>query len=111
MAIKKKIEDKANKPSLKDYQIIKGPFITEKAASVGGDNYSGVVFEVDRKANKTEIKGAVERLFKVEVAGVRTCNYMGKVKQRGRVKGRASAYKKAYINLKPGFQIDLYEGI
>ena len=46
MAIKKKIAEQEIKPSLKDYQIVKGPFITEKAASVGGDNYSGVVLSL-----------------------------------------------------------------
>ena len=99
------------KAGLADYQVIHGPVVTEKAANVGGSNYSGVVLKVDRRANKVQIKQAVENIFNVEVAAVKTCNYMGKLKRTGRELGRRSAYKKAYVSLKPGFEVNLFEGI
>ncbi len=109
MAIKKKEE--VIKPKLKDYQIIIAPFITEKSANVGGKDYSGVVLKVDRRASKLDVKEAVEKIFKVEVANVRTCNYIGKLKRSGRSSGRRAAYKKAYVNLKPGFEMNIFEGL
>lgn len=109
MAIKKK-EEKVE-ATLKDYKTILGPVITEKASHIGGENTSGVVLKVDRRATKTEIKEAVEKVFDVKVAKVRTCNYLGKAKRMGRSSGRRAAFKKAYINFKEGHDIDLYEGI
>ena len=106
---KKKKEEKTAK--ITDYQVILGPVVTEKAANVGGANFAGIVLKVDRRADKTQIKQAVENIFDVEVAAVKTCNYIGKLKRTGRELGRRAAYKKAYVSLKPGFEVNLFEGI
>ena len=98
--------------SIKDnvYQIIRAPKITEKTALVGSTSHC-VVFEVHPKANKAEIKNAVEKVFEVKVTGDRTVNYMGKVKSvRGRI-GRQNGWKKAYITLAEGSKIDLIDGL
>jgi len=95
---------------VKDFQVLKRPFITEKSSIVGGDG-SRVVFEVARRATKTDIKQAVERIFKVEVKAVKTCNYQGKLKKVNRSVGRRSSFKKAYVQLRPGQTIDIVEGL
>jgi large subunit ribosomal protein L23 len=59
-------------------------------------------FRVDKKANKLDIKAAVEEIFNVKVAAVRTINYEGKMKRRGRTQGRRPSWKKAYVTLKKG---------
>lgn len=107
--VKKKAQEK--KAKLADYKIILGPVITEKAAHIGTKNASGVVFKVNPDADKDQIRRAVESVFKVEVARVRTSNHMGKVKRTGRSVGRRSSYKKAYVTLKPGNEINLFEGV
>lgn len=99
------------KATAKDYEVIIAPVITEKVATVGSDDASGLVLKVNRKANKTEIKNAVENIFEVEVDKVRTCNYLGKIKRTGMHRGYRANYKKAYITLKPGNNLDLYEWI
>ena len=86
------------------------PIITEKSSIVGGDG-SQVVFRVARKASKTEIKSAIEKIYGVEVAGVRTCNFIGKLKRTTRTVGRTTGYKKAYVSLKEGQLIDIVEGL
>jgi large subunit ribosomal protein L23 len=96
---------------LHDYQVIRGPVITEKASTVGKVNGGGVVFKVDMKATKTEIKEAIERIFKVEVEAVRTTSYLGKMKRTNRSVGRRKNFKKAYVTLKEGQSIDLVEGL
>ncbi len=83
------------------YQIIRRPVITEKSTMLK-DKYREVCFEVAREANKTEIKKAVEHLFKVKVESVRTQHRHGKEKRVGRNIGRKSDWKKAYVRLKPG---------
>ena len=93
-----------------DYKIIREPIITEKSALIGGAG-NVVAFRVDMRASKTEIAGAVERLFNVEVDKVRTSNFLGKLKKVTRASGRRASFKKAYVTLKPGFQIDLMEGV
>ena len=91
------------------YQIIRRPLITEKSTQQkeAGRQYA---FEVDRGANKIEIQSAVERLFKVKVLQVRTCNVLGKVKRLGRRYGRRPDWKKAIVTLKEGDRIDFFEG-
>ncbi len=69
-----------------------------------------LAFEVDRRANKIEIKKAVERIFKVQVEDVRTMNYQGKRKRLGRNEGRRRHWKKAVVTLKPGQKIEFFEG-
>jgi len=88
--------------------IIKGPIITEKLdrAREEAQQYS---FLVDKKANKTEIRHAVEKLFKVNVTEVRTSIQRGKTKRVGRSIGRRPNWKRAMVTLKEGQSIDLFE--
>jgi large subunit ribosomal protein L23 len=83
------------------YNVIKGPCLTEKGDQLQ-ENYGKAVIKVDRKANKVEIKEAVEQVFKVKVANVRTSKVRGKLKRVGRHMGRSPDWKKAYITLKEG---------
>ena len=85
--------------------VLLGPVISEKATMVADKNEQ-VVFEVARDANKLEIKGAVELLFKVQVESVQIVNQKGKAKRFGRFKGRRNHVKKAYVSLKPGQEIN-----
>lgn len=89
------------------YQIIKKVRISEKAAMLH-ETTGEVVFEVERKANKLEIKAAVELAFGKKVEAVRTCNYDGKQKRKRRADaGRAPHWKKAYVRLAAGETLDL----
>jgi large subunit ribosomal protein L23 len=91
------------------YDIIKRPLITEKT-SIQKEDYNQISFEVDRKANRVEIKRAIENIFKVNVDTVRTMQVKGKTKQRGRVVGKRRNWKKAVVKLMPGERIDFFEG-
>ncbi len=90
------------------YDVIKKPLVTEKTATEK-DAHNVVAFVVDRDANKIEIKQTVEKLFKVEVTGVKTINVAGKVKRVGKNLGKRSNWKKAYVTLKEGSNIDFFE--
>ncbi len=83
------------------YSIIKGPCLTEKGDQLQ-ENYGKAVIKVDRNANKVEIREAVEHIFNVKVATVRTAMVRGKLKRVGKNMGRTSNWKKAYITLKEG---------
>jgi large subunit ribosomal protein L23 len=91
------------------YQIVRKPLVTEKSTQQKEANRQ-YAFEVDRSANKIEIQSAVERLFKVKVLEVRTCNVLGKVKRLGRKNGKRPDWKKAIVTLKEGDRIDFFEG-
>jgi large subunit ribosomal protein L23 len=103
--------------------VIKRPLLTEKSsrlretggnavAPVEGESYAQkVVFEVARDANKIEIRRAVEQLFKVTVADVRTLVVRGKMKRVGRFSGQRPSWKKAFVTLKPGDNIEFFEGV
>jgi large subunit ribosomal protein L23 len=82
------------------YQVIRRPIITEKGMAVKETQHT-VVFEVAREATKTEIKEAVQQIFKVKVAAVRTAIYHGKFRRRGRSEGHRRDWKKAYVKLGP----------
>ncbi len=86
--------------------IIKAPIITEKTAAIAQDGQS-YVFKVDTKANKTEIKQAIEKIFNVKVESVHTINVRPKKKRVGRYTGMTSKYKKAIVKLAEGNTIDL----
>ena len=92
------------------YKIIKRPLITEKS-TIKKEMDNQLAFEVDRRANKIEIKKAIERIFKVQVENVRTMNYQGKRKRLGRTVGRRPHWKKAVVTLKPGQKIEFFEGV
>jgi large subunit ribosomal protein L23 len=92
------------------YDIIKRPLITEKT-NLQKESSNQVTFEVGRQTNRVEIKKAVENIFNVKVAGVRTLQMKGKIKRRGRILGKRRDYKKAIVTLMPGERIDFFEGI
>lgn len=90
-------------------QIIKRPLVTEKASDAREINW--YVFSVDKRSNKIEVKDAVEKIFGVKVDKVRTLlTTSKKVKRAGRVVGKRSSIKKAYVKLKEG-TIEFYEGV
>ena len=89
--------------------VLSAPLITEKSTNAAtGDNKS-YAFKVLPSANKHQIKSAVEIAFKVEVKHVRTCNVKGKSTRFGRVMGKHSDWKKAYVTLAAGHTIELSE--
>lgn len=90
-------------------QIILAPQITEKATRLA-DMHQQIAFKVRTDATKLEIKGAVELLFKVEVAEVSVINVKGKSKRFGRTMGSRQDWKKAYVSLKPGQEINFAAG-
>jgi len=93
------------------YQIILRPVITEKSTLLKDLNRE-VCFEVDRRANKSEIKKSVEQLFKVKVERVRIQNKRGKMKRVGRSEGKTKDWKKAYVKLKEGEKmIEFFEAV
>ena len=85
--------------------VIQGPHLSEKSA-IAAESSNQVVFKVRTDASKTEIRQAVELLFDVKVEGVSVVNVKGKVKLFGRVQGRRSDWKKAYVRLAEGSEID-----
>jgi len=90
-------------------QILIAPQITEKATRVA-DKHQQIAFKVRTDATKPEIKAAVELAFKVEVLGVTVVNVEGKQKRAGRIMGRRQDWKKAYVSLKPGQEINFAAG-
>ena len=86
-------------------KVLLGPVISEKATMVAEKNEQ-VVFHVTRDANKSDVKLAVELLFKVQVDSVQIVNQKGKPKRYGRFEGRRDHTKKAYVSLKPGQEIN-----
>lgn len=87
------------------YKIIKAPIITEKSASMADKNT--MVFSVDPKANKTQIKQAIEKIFDVKVESVNTINAKPKKRRVGKYVGTTSKVKKAIVKLKEGSSIEL----
>ncbi|MGD8563658.1 MAG: 50S ribosomal protein L23 [Desulfarculaceae bacterium] len=90
-------------------RVLRRPLITEKS-TVAKETANQVVFEVDKRANKIEIRQAVEKIFNVQVLEVRTANFGGKKKRMGRQTGRRSDWKKAYVTLAPGHNVEFFEG-
>jgi large subunit ribosomal protein L23 len=95
---------------MNNYDIIKCPVVSEKSTTQK-EVHNQLTFEVDRNANRIEIKKAVQSLFHVQVEGVRTLQIKGKYKQRGRIIGKRRDWKKAVVTLKPGERIEIFEGI
>ena len=89
------------------YQIIRRPVITEKGLGVK-ETEATLVFEVAMRATKTEVKEAVEQIFKVKVGSVRTATFPGKERRRGRFAGYRPDWKKAYVKLKAGQKMPEY---
>lgn len=88
------------------YKVLLGPVISEKAA-MAGEAGNQVAFKVTTDATKQEIKAAVEKLFEVKVEAVRTLNVKGKTKRTRYGMGKRSDWKKAYVRLQEGQEIDL----
>lgn len=90
-------------------RIVLKPLMTEKSMGQK-DELNTVAFRVRTDANKVEIRSAVEAVFNVKVAAVRTASFQGKLKRMGRFQGRRPAWKKAIVKLAEGHKIDLVEG-
>ena len=86
------------------HEVIRRPLVTEKGV-IKKDEERTLCFEVAPRANKTQVKQAVEKLFKVRVAEVRTANIEGKMRRRGRFMGYRPDWKKAYVKLKAGEKV------
>ena len=92
------------------YKVIKAPLITEKGTGLK-ELHRQIVFKVDRRANKVEIRQAVETLFKAKVSDVKTMNVKGKTRRMGRTMGKRADWKKAIVRLAPGENIEFFEGM
>jgi len=86
------------------HKVLRRPLVTEKGVDKK-DNERTMCFEVAADANKTQVKAAVQKLFKVKVAEVRTANMEGKLRRRGKFSGYRSDWKKAYVKLKAGEKV------
>lgn len=87
------------------FKVLLGPHVTEKSA-IAGEDSNNVVFRVLRDASKPEVKAAVEKLFDVKVVDVRIVNVKGKTKRTRFGLGKRSDWKKAYVRLEQGQDID-----
>jgi large subunit ribosomal protein L23 len=92
------------------YKVIKGPLITEKG-SLQKELTNQISFKVDKRANKVEIRHAVETLFKTKVLDVQTMNVKGKKRRVGRTAGKKPDWKKAVVKLAAGENIEFFEGM
>jgi large subunit ribosomal protein L23 len=90
-------------------QVLLAPVVSEKSTYIADKNEQ-VIFRVAKDATKPEIKAAVELMFKVQVESVKVANVRGKEKRFGRFVGRRNHWKKAYVCLKPGQEINFAEG-
>ena len=93
-------------------QIIRRPLVTEKSTMMREAGHNILAFEVDSKANKIQVKSAIEELFKVKVMEVRLFNVRGKIKRMGRYQGKRRDWRKAYVRLKKDEKApDFIEGV
>ena len=92
------------------YEIVRKPIVTEKGVAKK-DNERTLCFHVAANANKTEIRAAIESLFKVKVAEVRTATTAGKLRRRGKFSGYRPDWKKAYVRLQKGQKVPEYAEI
>ena len=90
--------------------LIIATLITEKG-TIASEKANQVVFRVRPEATKDKIRLVVEEMFKVTVLRVRTSNFLGKERRRGRVVGHKPDWKKAYVTLKEGDKIEFFEGV
>jgi len=92
------------------YSILRRPVVTEKT-TLQKELTNMVTFEVDRGANRVDIKRAVEKAFGVKVMSVQTMQVTGKMKRRGKILGKRRNWKKAMVRLMPGERIEFFEGV
>jgi large subunit ribosomal protein L23 len=95
---------------VKTHDVIRKPLVTEKS-NIGREEQNLVTFAVDPRANKHEIRQAVEQLFQVKVVDVRTMRMPRKTRRVGRFAGRKTAWKKAIVRLAEGQAIEFFEGV
>jgi large subunit ribosomal protein L23 len=94
---------------MNSYRIIRRPLVTEKS-TLSKENNNQLVFEVVPRANKVEIRRAIESIFNVHVLKVHTIQMKGKRKRVGRMTGRRRNWKKAIVTLRSGERIEFFEG-
>jgi large subunit ribosomal protein L23 len=92
------------------YKVIKEPHIAEKG-SIQKELFNQITFKVDKRANKVEIRRAVELLFKTKVLEVKTLNMKGKKRRVGRSFGKKPDWKKAIVKLAPGENVEFFDGM
>lgn len=109
-AAAKKTTPAKGSATVAQYALLKRPIITEKTALLSVDR-DRVAFKVPSEATKTEIRAAVQAIYGVDVAKVRTVNMLGKMKRAGASMGRRQGFKKAYVTIKSGQTIDVVEGL
>ena len=90
-------------------EVLIKPLITEKNTMLGAEGK--YTFKIDRRANKTQVKEAVEAIFKVEVTAVNTISVPPKSRRVGRTIGKTQAWKKAVVTLRAGQRIEIFEGV
>jgi large subunit ribosomal protein L23 len=99
----------ARRPDVTPHEILRRPVITEKSTMLG--DRGQYVFEVAPHANKIEIKRAVEVVFKVDVEAVNISHVHGKMRRMGKSTGMTASWKKAFVTLRPGQKIELFQGV
>lgn len=92
------------------YKVVKQPHIAEKG-NLQKERFNQIVLKVDKRANKIEIRKAVEALFNTKVLEVKTLNIKGKKRRIGRTMGKRPDWKKAVVKLAPGENIEFFEGV
>ncbi len=92
------------------YNVIKEPHVAEKG-NLQKELFNQITFKVDKRANKVEIKKAVERLFKTKVLDIKTLNIKGKKRRVGRNMGKRPDWKKAIVRLAKGEKVEFFEGL
>ncbi len=94
---------------LHHYEVLRRPIITERSTALS--EQGRYTFEVARDANKAQIKDAVQRIFKVDVAAVNTIHVPSKTKRMGKRSVETQPWKKAVVTVKPGQRIEMFEGV
>jgi len=92
------------------HDVIIRPVTTEKT-TIQKDASNKFTFEIDRRANRIQVRQAVENIFGVRVSAVKTMHIRGKFKRRGRILGKRKDWKKAIVTLMPGERIEFFEGV
>ena len=101
---------KRKEPFMDNHQTIIKPIVTEKTIGLR-DAMNQIVFEVQRDANRIQIRNAVENVFNVRVESVKTLQVKGKRKRRGRIVGKRRDWKKAIVTLAAGDKVEFFEGV
>jgi large subunit ribosomal protein L23 len=92
------------------YDVLRRPIVTEKS-SFQSENLNRYTFEVDVRANKLQVKEAVEKVFRVNVVAINVMRVRGKRRRLGRIQGRTKDWKKAVVTIRSGQTIQFFEGV